>query len=382
MVYFLAIVFLLLVGACVGSFLNVVIYRLPEGQSLVSPGSACPRCGHKLAWHDNVPVLGWLWLKGRCRYCQAPISPQYPIVELGTALLFGGLTWWYYFSGFRPELGELWESWPVLGMHLVLAAGLLAATVVDLRSFLIPITLPWLITAAAVLWYPLSATMGWLPATLLQAPPVEQMAPVASFHGVGAAIGGVMGLGLALALVWLGVLPRSFDEPAQEEADVPNDPAQWAVHPHPRREASKELLFVLFPLMGLLLGTVLIPEPVRPYTLTVRVLSGVVTGYLVGGGLVWVTRILGTLAFGKEAMGLGDVHLVGAIGAVLGGLDVVFVFFVAPFVGLTAALGVTVFSLMKRAPPRVVPYGPSLAAAALVMMLFRRPILIFFEVGL
>ncbi|MGB5975475.1 MAG: prepilin peptidase, partial [Nodosilinea sp.] len=86
-------------GAAVGSFLNVVIYRLPAGLSLLHPPSRCPQCHTRLAPRDNVPVLGWLWLKGRCRYCRAPISPRYPLVEAFTGALFlatfwlFGLTW-------------------------------------------------------------------------------------------------------------------------------------------------------------------------------------------------------------------------------------------------------------------------------------------------
>ena len=113
-------------------------------------------------------------------------------------------------------------------------------------------------------------------------------------------------------------------------------------------------------------------------SLALRVLAGVVLGYLVGGGLVWVTRVLGTLAFGKEAMGLGDVHLLGAIGAVMGGIDSVFVFFIAPFVGLALTLAGMVASLMKNAAPRVIPFGPSLAGATLIVLLFRDAILRFF----
>src|SRR6476659_5697267 len=73
-------------GLVVGSFLNVCIYRLPRGESLAHPPSRCPRCGKPLAWYDNVPVLGWLVRRGRCRQCHEPISIQYPIVEMITAL--------------------------------------------------------------------------------------------------------------------------------------------------------------------------------------------------------------------------------------------------------------------------------------------------------
>ena len=74
-------------GAIVGSFLNVVAYRLPRGESLVHPPSACPSCGTRIKAYDNVPVLGWLWLRGKCRACGAKISPRYPIIEALTGLL-------------------------------------------------------------------------------------------------------------------------------------------------------------------------------------------------------------------------------------------------------------------------------------------------------
>jgi leader peptidase (prepilin peptidase)/N-methyltransferase len=77
-----------LFGLAFGSFLNVVLYRMPRRESLSSPPSRCPACGTPLAWRDNVPVLSWLLLRGRCRYCHARISAQYPLVELASGLIF------------------------------------------------------------------------------------------------------------------------------------------------------------------------------------------------------------------------------------------------------------------------------------------------------
>jgi leader peptidase (prepilin peptidase) / N-methyltransferase len=82
------IVIAAMIGAAVGSFLNVCIYRWPADESVIRPASRCPGCGHALAWYDNVPIFGWLWLRGSCRYCGKPISMQYPVVELATALLW------------------------------------------------------------------------------------------------------------------------------------------------------------------------------------------------------------------------------------------------------------------------------------------------------
>src|SRR5688572_27811133 len=94
--YIPALVFAFCFGACVGSFLNVVIYRLPAGISIISPPSRCPTCGARLTWRENLPILGWLLLRGRCKYCEARISPQYMIIELLMAVLFLAIVWLTY----------------------------------------------------------------------------------------------------------------------------------------------------------------------------------------------------------------------------------------------------------------------------------------------
>jgi leader peptidase (prepilin peptidase)/N-methyltransferase len=90
-----------LAGACVGSFLNVVIYRLPLGQSIVSPGSRCPSCGRPIRAWENVPILGYLWLRGRCAGCGARISWRYPLVETLTALGYAAIAW---------HAGDAWQA--------------------------------------------------------------------------------------------------------------------------------------------------------------------------------------------------------------------------------------------------------------------------------
>ena len=114
-----------LAGLATGSFLNVVIHRLPRGQSIVRPRSACPHCGRPIRWHDNVPILGWLLLRGRCRDCRAPISIVYPLVEAATLVVF--------LLTFR-RFG--WE--PLLVPRLALAAALVALFVIDLRHQILP----------------------------------------------------------------------------------------------------------------------------------------------------------------------------------------------------------------------------------------------------
>ena len=112
-------------GASVGSFLNVCVARLPSGESLVRPRSRCPVCGASIAWNDNVPLLGWLLLRGRCRHCREPISIQYPAVELITALIWVGMALHY---------GPTWRAL----QGSVLVSLLLAISIIDARHYLIP----------------------------------------------------------------------------------------------------------------------------------------------------------------------------------------------------------------------------------------------------
>ena len=124
------IVICALFGLAIGSFLNVVIYRVPKGMSIVSPRSACPSCGTQLLERDNVPVVSWLILRGRCRHCQEPISIRYPLVELACAGLFAGTA---------ARFGYDWA----LPAFLVLFAGLLALSVIDVETLLLPKKIVW-----------------------------------------------------------------------------------------------------------------------------------------------------------------------------------------------------------------------------------------------
>ena len=123
-----------LLGLAVGSFLNVVIHRVPRGESVVSPPSACPSCGHHIRNRHNVPVVGWLILKGKCFDCGAPISPRYPLVELGTGLLFAAVA--IRFAGFdtsSPSGSDYsTNGLQVLPAYLVFAALGVALTGIDL----------------------------------------------------------------------------------------------------------------------------------------------------------------------------------------------------------------------------------------------------------
>jgi len=114
-----------LVGAIVGSFLNVVIHRLPRGESIVRPGSRCPACGRPIKPWNNVPILAWLWLRGRCPDCGAGIAARYPLVEAATAALFAGI-------------GLRFGATPMTPLWMAFAAALLAAAAIDFEHRVIP----------------------------------------------------------------------------------------------------------------------------------------------------------------------------------------------------------------------------------------------------
>lgn len=194
----LALAFLCaLLGLAIGSFLNVVVHRVPRGESVVRPPSACPSCGTPIRPRDNVPVLGWLLLRGRCRDCSAPISPRYPLVEFATAVLFGGLA-----AVFGPD--------PVLPAYLYLAAVGTALTLIDLDLKRLPdaLTLPSYPIALGLL--ALGAALGSDSGDLLRAV-LGGAAMFALYFALCFAYPAGMGFGdvklagvLGLSLGWLG----------------------------------------------------------------------------------------------------------------------------------------------------------------------------------
>jgi leader peptidase (prepilin peptidase) / N-methyltransferase len=191
-------VFCALLGLAVGSFLNVVIYRVPRNESIVSPPSACPDCGTPIANRDNIPVVSWLVLRGRCRSCGGRISARYPIVEAATSLLFVGAALRYGYDAALPAL-------------LVLLAGLFALACIDLEVRLLPRRIVYpllgmvavLLVAAAIgtgdyrsLWVGAACAAGWFAVFFA----INRIDPrLLGFGDVRLAL--VLGLGLG----WLGV---------------------------------------------------------------------------------------------------------------------------------------------------------------------------------
>jgi leader peptidase (prepilin peptidase)/N-methyltransferase len=189
----------LLFGLVIGSFLNVVIHRLPRGESIAWPGSRCPTCGSPLRWFDNVPLLSFVWLRGRCRSCAARIAWRYPAVELATGLLFAAIVWRY---GAQP-MTPLWCAF---------AASLLCAAVIDFDHQIIPdeISLGGLVAALVLV-------------PLLQAAGGADPWRAALSSGLGAALGGglfwVVGFAHARVSTALG---RRFDHWPGEGERLPS----------------------------------------------------------------------------------------------------------------------------------------------------------------
>lgn len=322
------LVWLFVLGTVIGSFLNVCIYRIPRHESLWDqlrgigyPPSRCPRCLTPILLRDNIPIVGWLLLGGRCRNCRLRISPRYPLIELFNGVLFALVYWYEVPFGFAARFTDtpLHTSFGphTMGMspvavlhwryayHMILIEAMLVASFIDFDEMLIPdaSTLPAML-------------MGLVIGTAV---PQVHLVPV-WFSGP------------ALIHSYLILLPPAWRSwfgdgmPGLSSGiEVPAWIAEW---PH---------------LHGFLVS---------------------LTGLLVGGGIVWGVRIIGSSILRREAMGFGDVILVAMIGSFLGWQATVFAFFIAP----AFALVVVLFSLMFGFR-RVIPYGPYLSLGALAMIL-------------
>ena len=253
-------------GACLGSFLNVCIYRIPREESVVKPRSHCPHCGTLIAWYDNIPLLSFFILKAKCRKCGGAISARYVIVEALVAVLFL-LVWFKLPLGGQPTPFALAPVFvPAIIPILWLAVfGLALGTFVDLEHMIIPDRV---------------------------------------------SLGGIAS-GLALSIL----IPSLHGQPDG---------------------------------YGGFLSAFL--------------------GAAIGVGILWFIAVLGRLIFRKDAMGMGDVKLMGAIGAYLGWPSVLFTLMVSSFLG--AAVGVTLVLMGKKDMQSRIPYGPYIALAALIWMLW------------
>ncbi len=318
---------LFMLGACVGSFLNVCIYRIPQHESLwdqlrglTHPPSSCPFCRKRILAIDNIPVFGWLLLRGRCRNCRHWIPPRYALIEFFNGLLWVGLYMLIVPAGFQATVKEscLWSplspladptlQYPdhVFWLHaqylyyLVLVEALLVATFIDFDLQIIPdgSTIPAMVVGVGA-----SAALG-----RLHPWPVWFESPTG-----------------------LSFFQRLMPDAWFFGRD-PVAPAWLLAHPH---------------VHGLLSSLV---------------------GLVVGGGIVWLVRIIGERVMRRETMGFGDVILMALIGSFLGWQATILVFFVAPFCSLAVIGSTLVFRRTQE-----IAYGPYLSFAALLVLVFWNP---------
>lgn len=297
-------VFSAVLGACVGSFLNVCIYRIPLDQSVIRPGSHCMTCGKPIRWYHNLPVVSYFALRGRCASCGAPFSFRYAGVELLTAFLFVLVFCLWPPAGAAPPLGMRWLAVPVAAdgaaalrgawqvpVFWLFVSGLVIATFVDLDHMIIPD----------------SVSIGGAAAGLVLSALVPEMQ-----------------LRFSLVQDWDGALRL-----------VPEAARAW-------RE-------------GLALSAL-------------GAAAGSVPLYLVRAVGTWWFRRRGRIAKDEYAMGLGDIKFIAALGAFLGWHGALFCIAGGAFLGVAAAL--PLMALGKRKLLDRIPFGPWLALAGLLWLLW------------
>ena len=325
-------------GSMCGSFFNVCIYRMPLDLSVVSPPSHCPKCKYSIPFYLNIPLITWLWLRGKCANCREPISPRYFLVELLTGALFLGA--WLMHGG---------QSAGLALAYCVFISGLLVATFIDFEHFIIPdeITFGGIGVGIVLSFFIPSLHQGTEPLVA-----VKQSV-------IGAAVGG----GVVYAILRLGKLlfgRQKIDFETETEVVFLEDGLLIGEEKTPfedlfyrdsdtiqlkaRRLELPDRCFidadVRLSMKKLVIGgEEFDPEPIKRM-------------------VAWTTQ----LVVPREAMGFGDVKFVAAIGAFTGWQGAMFSLFASSVIGAVA--GVTMILVGRREWSAKVPYGPYIAAAA------------------
>jgi len=350
---------MLLFGAVVGSFLNACIYRLPRGISLLNPRrSFCPSCGRSLRWLENIPVVSWLGLLGRCAGCREKISPRYPFVELLTAVLFAVL-WWKW-------------GFPLAVVYAVFFALLIAATFIDFDFFIIPDSITIGGVGAGVV---LSALVPYLHGEDVW------------WKGVLASLGGasvgfcVLWMVVELGKIAFGRKRHSFAEALDfawrqegESAVVAVGEDSLAWEEIFSRESDRLVVVGEFVLRSQESG---VRSQNEDSSQLVFFHNRVVCGdkEIALDTLDSVTGKVREITIPREAMGFGDVKFLATIGAFLGWHTILFVLFAASIVGCLAALA-GMFISRDKAGVRL-PFGPFLALGAVLWVLWGHGLRLF-----
>jgi leader peptidase (prepilin peptidase)/N-methyltransferase len=340
---FWASVFFVL-GCLVGSFLNVCIHRLPRDLSLIHPPSHCPHCQYAIPFWLNVPLLTWLMLRGRCRNCGAPISVRYFLVELLTGLLF--LAAWWRFGESAPGAAAL---------ACLVLSGLLVATFIDLEHYIIPdqityggVVLGLVLSFIFPDWQGFSSEWDSLKAS---------------------AIGAAVGAGIVYAVLRLGKLlfgRQTIKLPAEATLIF----TETALHLPDQTIPYEEIFYRKTDTVRLHARRVElidrsywnVPVQISPETLRLG------ADEFTPESVVHLEVLTSEITLPREAMGLGDVKFMAAIGAFLGWQGALFSLLASSLLGTVG--GVATMALRHRSSSRI-PYGPYLALAA-ALWLFGR----------
>lgn len=370
-------------GLLIGSFLNVVIHRVPLGESVVFPGSHCPNCNAALRPIDNIPVISFLLLRGRCRKCSLSISWRYPAVELLTAILFASLAY---------KSGVTWEA----GLEMIFAAILIALVFIDALHHLLPnvITYPAIVFALAAA----TARAGWgEPISYSFDLSFVFVSESQGFHVIRSAIIGGAIFALAAPSFWLldwldlRLYNKYFeweDMNAESETDSndaertstnqiggqasANTESNLVAEEEAERRYQRTIRWAM--IFGLAVGVtwaaiVLLLSPKHPEAFD-SALGGLwraVIAALIGSMPIWWLRAAYFYIRGAEGMGLGDVKLMAIIGAFLGWQGAFGTLLMGSIGG--AVIGVILAYRSQRGLKTALPFGVCLGAAALLILL-------------
>jgi leader peptidase (prepilin peptidase) / N-methyltransferase len=336
-------------GCMVGSFLNVCIHRLPLGESVVSPPSHCPHCNYSIPWYLNIPLVTWVYLRGKCRNCGAPISVRYFLVELLTGVLFLGC----WLSVGRQS------TWLAI-VYCFFLAGLIAATFIDFEHFIIPdeITIGGMI-AGFVCSFLLPSMHG---ATSLIVSMKQSL------------IGMAVGAGIIYFILRLGKLVfgrHRMSLPAETKILFTDTAVQLPDKAIPY----EDLFYRKSDTIVVRARTVELVD--RCYRDVVVRLSPAALRIgqekLNPEEVPFLETVSSEIILPREAMGLGDVKFMGAIGAFLGWRAVIFSLVISSLIG--SLVGLTLVVLRKRGLSSRLPYGPYIAVAA-ALWIFAGPALV------
>jgi leader peptidase (prepilin peptidase)/N-methyltransferase len=351
----------ILLGLAIGSFVNVVIYRVPRHQSVITPGSRCTHCDAALHPHDNIPIVSYLLLRGKCRACGAPISWQYPVVEIIVGLLFW-LVW--------LKDGMSWSL--VFDWAFVAACAALAG--IDLTHRILPdvITYPGFVLAVGV--------RGLLPQQA-DAPRGSWSEPALLALGAGLIAGSsliILGIEwLDLYLIGAGPSDDSHDSASQEiqtDDHSITDPAaseesgeSSSVGDEYGRHLPLITIVLGLVMAGIFLLKVIVASPPhRMIDVHVRSIVGALFGAGIGGGILWLMRLLYHALRKIEGVGFGDIKMMMMVGAYLGGPLAFLAIFWSSILGSVVGLLVVI---KQRSRGAKIPYGLFLAMGAVLALL-------------